>query len=346
MSEHPPPSAQESARRLYEMAGILRPAAIRAAATLRVADHIAEGTTAAEELADLVRADQDGLTRLLRYLASLGLLHRGDGDHYTLTELGDALRSDGPASVRAMLDSDGVLGRSDLGTVNILHTVRTGRSCHRSVFGTDFWSDVQQDPAYAESFDLFLGNGVGWDAEIVIDSYPWDSVSHVTDIGGGGGSLFIELLRAHAHLRGRVVDLPNSTALARKRLAQAGLDDRGEAVVGDFFDRIPGGSDVYLLSAILADWTDGEAARILGTVAEAAGPGARVLLAEVTLPQVGADSHDIDSTASDLYVAATVTVPTRSTRQLTDIAGKAGLRLSWQGPQSPVRSLLEFTVTP
>lgn len=344
MSVHSPSEAQETARRLYDMAGILLPAAIRAAATLCVADRIAEGTTSAADLAARVRADPESLTLLLRYLASAGLFHRSDHDRYTLTALGDALRSDSPVSVRALLDSDGVLGRSDLGTVNVLHTVRTGRACHESVFGTDFWSDVQQDPAYAASFDTFLGNGVGWDADIVIDSYPWDTVGHVTDVGGGGGSLLIELLRAHPHLRGRVVDLPNSVDLARARLVRAGLDGRGEAVVGSFFDRVPGGSDVYLLSAVLADWTDERAVRILRTVAEAAGEGARVLLAEVTMPRTGADSHDTASTANDLYIAATVTVPARTDRQLIAIAEAAGLHLSRRGPRSAVRSLLEFTV--
>ncbi|MDT0300941.1 methyltransferase [Streptomonospora wellingtoniae] len=344
MSTQPSTSAEEAVRTLFDMAGTLRPAAIRAAATLRLADPIAAGTTAAADLADLVSADPDRLTRLLRYLAALGLFERTDGDHYTLTELGELLRSDGPLSIRAMLDADGVLGRADLGTMDLVHTMRTGRPSYEKVFGTDFWSDVQRNPAYAESLEAVLGSGVGWDAELIIDSYPWKSATHVTDVGGGTGSLLIELLRKHGHLNGRVVDLPNAVAAARRRLAAAGLDSRGEATEASFFDRIPTGSDVYLLSAILADWTDEEAQRILRTVAEAAAPDGRVLLSEVNLPEAGAATDDPASTAADLYISATVTTPARTTSELVRIAEGAGLQLSWRGPGTEVRSLLEFTV--
>lgn len=344
MSTQPSTSAEEAVRTLFDMAGILRPAAIRAAATLRLADHIAAGTTAAADLAGLVSADPDRLTRLLRYLAALGVFERTGGDHYTLTEMGELLRSDGPMSVRAMLDTDGVLGRADLGTMDLVHTMRTGRPSYEKVFGTDFWSDVQRDPAYAESLEAVLGSGVGWDAEIIIDSYPWESVTHVTDVGGSTGSLLIELLRKHDHLNGRVVDLPNAVAAAQRRLTAAGLGGRGEAVEASFFDRIPTGSDVYLLSAILADWTDEEARRILRTVAAAAGPGGRVLLSEVNMPEAGAAAGDPASTASDLYLTATITTPARTTQELVGTAEAAGLQLSWRGPESAVRSLLEFTV--
>lgn len=346
MSTQPFTSAEEAARTLFDMAGILRPAAIRAAATLRLADHITAGTTSAGELAELTSADPYHLTRLLRYLAALGVLDRGDGDHYSLTELGEPLRSDGSPSIRAMLDTDGFFGRADLGMLDLTHTMRTGRPSHEKVFGTDFWSDVQRDPTYAESFEAVLGSGVAWDAELIIDSYPWSSVHHVTDVGGSTGSLLIELLRKYEHLNGRVVDLPNAVAAARRRLVEEGLDGRGEAVEASFFDRIPTGSDLYMLSAILADWTDEKARLILRKVAEAAGPNGRVLLSEVNLPEAGAESEDSASTASDLYIAAAVTTPARTTSELVRIAEAAELRLSWRGPASAVRSVLEFTVVP
>ncbi|MFC4565493.1 methyltransferase [Nocardiopsis mangrovi] len=331
---------------LIEMAGILRPAAIRAAATLGVADHIAAGTTSAAELAAAVGADPDALLRLLRYLAAAGLFDRAGDDTFTLTGLGEPLRRDVPGSVAAFLDSDGVIGRAELGMVDLLDTLRTGRSSHASVFGVDFWTDVQHDPRYAPSLEFVLGDGIAWDADIVVDAYPWERVRHVTDVGGGNGALLIELLRAHAHLRGRLVDLPNSVSIARGRIAAAGLADRCEAAVASFFDELPGGSDVYVLSAVLADWTDEQAAAILRRVADAAGPQGRVLLAEVSLHPVGGAAADLASTGADLHVAATVTAPVRGADEVKAIAAAAGLRPTWEGPATAARSLIEFAVRP
>lgn len=329
---------------LADMVGILRPAAIRAAATLRLADHIAAGTTSADELAPAVGAEPVALAKLLRYLAAVGIFHRDQDDRFRVTELGELLRSDVPGSMRAFLDSDSVVGRSDLGTVNLLHTVRTGQACHASVFGTDFWSDVQSDPGYLESLDAVLGMGIAWDARNVVDDYPWDRVAHVTDVGGGNGALLIELLRTHRHLRGRLVDLANSVAIARRHIAEAGLQDRCEAVVASFFDELPRGSDVYLLSAVLADWSDAQATAVLQRVAQAAGPQGKVLLAEVNLRPSGETAADVIATGTDLYVAATVTAPVREIDELVAIAEAAGLRLTWKGRSSAVRSLLEFSV--
>jgi predicted transcriptional regulator len=336
---------------LADMVDVLRPAAIRAAAALRVADHVAAGRRSVPALAEAVEADQAVLGKLMRYLAALGVFRQeeeGDQETYGLTELGELLRSDRPDSVRPFIASDTVLGRSALGLINVLHTVRTGEACHASVFGTDFWSDIQHDPAYLESLDLQLGVGVAWDAELVVTGYPWQDVHHVTDVGGGNGALLMELLLAHDHLRGRVVDLPNAVALASRALERSGLARRAEAVVGDFFGQLPTGSDVYLLSAVLADWSDARAVELLRQVGRAAGPSGKVLLAEVSLAapcQLPTDmgGSELECSAAELYVAATVTAVSRGTEELVALAEAAGLRLTWTGPSTATRSLLEFT---
>jgi hypothetical protein len=52
-----------------------------------------------------------------------------------------------------------------------------------------------------------------------------------------------------------------------------------EFVAGNFFERVPPG-DAYVLSGIIHDWGDEEAATILRTIREAARPKARVLITE------------------------------------------------------------------
>src|SRR5258708_35821099 len=84
------------------------PMPIRVAATLRLPDLIAEAATTVEALAGRSGADPDALARLLRHLASIGLVTR-DGGGLGLTELGEALRRDHPGSPAPSLDLDGVV---------------------------------------------------------------------------------------------------------------------------------------------------------------------------------------------------------------------------------------------
>lgn len=54
-------------------------------------------------------------------------------------------------------------------------------------------------------------------------AYPWGTLGHVVDVGGGNASLLIAILRAHDDLRGTVIDLPGPVARAEQAIVSAGL---------------------------------------------------------------------------------------------------------------------------
>jgi len=74
--------------------------------------------------------------------------------------------------------------------------------------------------------------------------------------------------------------VPETAARARHYLAGRGLDGRCEIVGQSFFDPLPAGADVYLLSRVIHDWDDAAASTILRRCAEAAGSTGRVLMIE------------------------------------------------------------------
>src|SRR5439155_9435447 len=81
---------------LWAMADLVTPMAVRIAATLRIADHIARGPRTSPELAEAVGADAAALDRVLRHLAAREVLRRDGSGRYALTSLGEALRNDHP----------------------------------------------------------------------------------------------------------------------------------------------------------------------------------------------------------------------------------------------------------
>jgi hypothetical protein len=304
------------------MAHLGTPMAVRVAATLRIADHIAAGLSSAAELASVTGVDPDALDRLLRYLAVRGVFSHDENTGYALTELGTPLLSDHPAGLRSGLDIEGV-GRSELAFVHLLHSIRTGKAAFPKQFGLDFWQDLAADPARREAFAGVMSSIVPARSADVLSGYDWGSLGRVVDVGGGAGAMLIALLSHYPRLRGTLVELAGNAEDARAALAAAGLSERSEVITGSFFDPLPAGAGGYLLSLIIHDWADEPARQILRRCAEAAGASGAVFVVE----RVRADS-DSPHTGMDLRMLALYGGKERRIAELTALARDAGLAVS------------------
>jgi hypothetical protein len=337
MPQDYPVEETDPADALWGLADLVTPMAVRVAATLRIADRIASGPRTAAELADEVDADADALDRVLRRLAEAGVLARDPSGRYSLTALGEVLRVEHPARLRAALDIEGAIGRADLSFVQLLHSVRTGEPAFPEQFGRPFWDDLAADPARSASFDALMGADVAADAPAIVSAFDWGSLRRVVDVGGGNGSLMIALLTEYPDLRGSVVDLPGAADAAREALAQAGLTDRADAVAGSFFEPLPPGAGGYLLSAIIHNWGDEAARRILRRCADAAGDGAVFVI-----EKIGADGESL-RTGMELRGLAYFGGRERGVRELAALAEGADLRVVSVHPAGTL-SIVELRV--
>ena len=262
---------------LAPITDLVTPMAVRVAATLRLADLVADGAGRVEELARRSGTDADALGRLLRHLVCHGVFTEPSPGRFATNATADLLRSDHPAGMRRMFDLDGFGGRMDLAFTGLMHTVRTGRPAWETVFGAPFWDYLAAEPDVAASFDATMA---GSTRTAAATAYDWSGVRHVVDVGGGTGALVAEVLRAQPGIRATLVDLPDTVERGRRFLAGQGLDGRCEFAGQSFFDPLPAGGDVYLLSAVLHDWDDGSATAILRRCALAAGEAGRVVIVE------------------------------------------------------------------
>ncbi|HEY0450516.1 MAG TPA: methyltransferase [Actinophytocola sp.] len=293
--------------------------AIRVAATLRIGDRLDQPRTAAE-LADPAGADPAALDRLLRHLVTAGLLSQDDAGRYALTDRGRLLCDGHPAGLRAEWDIEGPAGRGDLSLVQLLHSVRTGEPAFPAQYGLPYWTDLAADPARAAAFDDARGAAVAVEAPSIVAAYDWGALGDVVDVGGGNGALLIALLNEYPALRGTVLDLPGAAETARKLIDAAGLSDRADAMAGDFFEPLPPGAEGYLLSAVIHNWDDEHARRILRRCAEAAGADGAVFVIERVAEGT--------STAADLRNLAWFGGHVRDIAGLTALADGAGLAVA------------------
>ncbi|MEV7427592.1 MULTISPECIES: methyltransferase [unclassified Streptomyces] len=352
-SPAPAPGAPDRpgpARGLAEIADIVTPFAVRAAATLRLADHIAAGHTRLPDLAEAAGADPQALARLLHFLTSRDIFAEPEPGTYALTELAGELLADHPANLRQWLDADEVAGRLDTTFPHLVDAVRSGTPVYEKVHGAPFWADLGASPARTESFDRLMAQ-VSQSTRGIGTAYDWSDVRHVVDVGGGTGALLREILQAHPELRGTVADQAGSVAEARRHLAAYGFGDRADAAVTDMFDRLPPGADAYLLSRVLADWDDESAVRILRTCATAVAEGGRVLIAERVLPgdpspgtlesaEEAAETRQL--TSHDLRMLVLLGGRKRSVAEYASLAARAGLGLSASGRLPGGATVMEF----
>jgi SAM-dependent methyltransferase len=248
--------------------GALGTRALAIVSDLGVADALEGGPRPVSELARELEADPETLHRLLRALASDGIFAEQETGVFRNTEASELLRCGGGWDDFAHLFG-GVWYRA----VGDLDT--TGEPPFPGRFGTDFWSWLAAHPDERAAFDRAMEEGRERRVERLAP-VEWRGDETVVDVGGGNGSLLIELLRLQQDLRGIAFDLPETVR------DEATLGNRITFVAGDFFERVPEG-DVYILGTILHDWDDERAAAILRTIRTAAPPGARLLILDSVL---------------------------------------------------------------
>jgi O-methyltransferase domain/Dimerisation domain len=262
MSDQPPEAVLWNLMR-----GSLTARALALAAELRLADALAEGPRSVEDVAAASGSDPDTLHRLLRALASDGVFAEEERGTFRNTPASEALRRDG------WDDFAHLFGGVWLRTVADLDA--DGEAPFPRTFGTDFWSWLADHPDERAAFDRAMVQG--WERRVErLAGLDWRGDETVVDVGGGNGSLLVELLERQPGLRGIVLDLPETNR------DDAALGDRIDFVPGNFFESVPSG-DVYILSTILHDWDDERAAAILRTIHAAAPDGARVLIIDAVV---------------------------------------------------------------
>lgn len=272
----PPRLATE---RLIE--GVWASLAVRAMATLGLADHLAEGPRSIEELADATGLHAPSLTRLVRALTALGLC-RDDAGHVQLTPMGNVLRTDAPESLRAYarMCTAPYVTRS---WEELPHALRTGESPFPRVHGMGFWEFLAAYPDEGAIFDDAMTEGAESRARALLAARDLRAIGTVVDVGGGKGRLLAALLTAVPGLRGILTDRPEVVAAAGAVLEAAGVADRCVVTTTNFLAEVPSGGDAYVLALIIHDWPDAEALAILRACHRAMTPGARLWLVEHVL---------------------------------------------------------------
>lgn len=311
--------------------------AIHVAATLGLADHLKDGPRSSDELASLVKAHPATLYRLLRALAAVGIFHEDEERRFSLTPMGDCLRSDSPTPVGGWA---ALVGRPYVWQAwgHLLHSVKTGENAFSSLHGESVWqyrAGLADESAIFDQAMTALSRG---GAEALVQAYDFGQFRHIADIGGGRGQAIAGILTAHPTMRGTLFDQPHVVDKARAVLSRAGVIDRCDIVAGSFFEAVPADADAYMMRAVLHDWEDDEVVSILKVCRKAMKATSTLLVLEQI---VAPPNEGLIGKFSDLNMLVLPRGRERTCKEFASLFAAAGLTLVSTAAAGPRFNVIE-----
>ena len=192
--------------------------AIHVASTLRIADHLTDGARSADELAALTHSHPTRSIACCVRWRQWGFSGKTKAGKFTLTPMGDCLRSDSATPIGAWAE---VVGSPYFWQTwgHLLHSVRTGENAFQDLNGQDVWKFRAEHPDDGATFNRAMTQFSRGHAESVIGAYDFSAFRRIVDVGGGQGLMLAAILGAHPRLHGTLFDQPGR---CRRRQGGAG----------------------------------------------------------------------------------------------------------------------------
>ncbi len=308
-------SGPSDAERLHELLELAPGITIRVAASLGLWSRLLQGPASAAELAADLGADAGAVRRLLRYLASLGLVSDGPSGHL-LTGLGQALVEEDEDLEALRLES--LASRTEFGLLGLLDALR-GQAPASGGLASQLAASTGLRAEYARR-----GEYVARFTAVPLAAHPAFATARRIAIHGQGADAFGASQRA-AHPQAQIATSASHPGLP------AGISLELEPAF-----------DVVVLCLATGDLSDPAAAMLLRQARSLLGAGGRVLLLEEALDLANADDHDF---AEDLSRLATTGGALRTAEQLKLICETAGLNVATTSSIGWGSLLLELAAT-
>jgi hypothetical protein len=300
-------------------------------ARLGIPDLLAQGPQSAADIAQSTGADERSLQRLLRAAVGLELLDLTPDGRFALTGAASLLRTGVPGSLRAtaaMFTSE----RYWRSWGELETAVRTGKTAFDSIFGMSYFEYLDQNPAQRAALLNSLADGNRRAAADIAENCELFGLKTVADIGGGDGVVLTVLLNRYPDLTGTLLDLPTNVGFAEQQLSESGLAERSTVMAGDFFAKVPGGHDAYVLKNVLHDWDDKNCVAILANIRAAIPAHGKLLVIELVIPE---DPDGLKRELSALMIDHMMLVCLggleRTEAEFRSLLGEAGFRLDSVG---------------
>jgi hypothetical protein len=286
---------------------------LHAVASTRLLDQWESQPMRLEELAVRSGIDEARLGRLIKLLASQGVLDIAPDGAICHTPRSRALQ--------AMRASTLVQGMALQSGLRLGEALRAGKTAFEVCFGMPVFEYFATNPEQADYFAQRMSQITVQDEPLILEQLEFNPFRLAVDIGGSHGTLLLGLLAKYPGARGIVFDLPDVAARAAERLRVHPQGSRIETAGGDFLRSVPAGGDLYLLKQILHNWDDAQCIAILKSLRKAIVPTGRIAVIDRLLPETIAPDMAFEF---DVLMMIWSTGRERSLARFRELLGSAG----------------------
>jgi hypothetical protein len=249
-------------------------------ARLGITDLLASGSHGIEKLAEATDTHAQSLYRIMRALAAIGIFHEDKAKHFSLTPLGECLKSDDLRYQAILFHSEW----HDRAWSELEHAVKTGEAAFDNAFGKPVFKWLVENPIDAMIHSMAMASNLGPRTQAIIQSFDFGPYSLIVDVGAGNATLLASIATNNPEARCVAADLPHAAIEAEKTFNANGLSDRCLAESCDFMERVPADGDLYILSNVLHDWDDDSCQIILSNCRKAMQKDSKILIVEFMVP--------------------------------------------------------------
>ncbi|MDK1032921.1 MAG: methyltransferase, partial [Planctomycetia bacterium] len=157
------------------------------------------------------------------------------------------------------------------------HALNIGKALAGTPVG--LYQEVAEDPEEAAAFCHSQHAGSMGPAYLMARKVELDAPQRLLDVAGGSGAFTITLCRKYPELHATILDYPAVVDVARKYMAEAGLEERVEYIEGDALESAwPIEQDVVLMSYLLSAVGKEDIGALMRKAHAALKPGGKLVL--------------------------------------------------------------------
>ncbi|KAK3390367.1 S-adenosyl-L-methionine-dependent methyltransferase [Podospora didyma] len=292
------------------------------------------------------------LSRILRYLASVGQITEAGPDVFSANAVTKTLAQPGyRGGIYHFFDNCGPVFQAFpdfLKETKYADVTDASKTAFQKAFPTDLpafmWlpSQPERFASLQQVMTVHFAAGVPWFAVFPLEKELGTGFeTALVDVGGGFGHQVGALAGVFPALQGKLVlqDLPQTVAM----LPPGGLPGV-DVQVHNFFEEQPvKGARFYYLRNILHDWPDDKCVVILSQLKAALAEGSQILIDEMVLPN---ESVPWEASVIDLTMLASLGSRERTVAEWTSLLDAAGLEAKEIYTYSPRRKDSIIQVVP
>ncbi|KAJ5084660.1 hypothetical protein NUU61_009239 [Penicillium alfredii] len=316
--------------------------AIRLAVDLKLFDTIArlstqsqDGFFTTDQLSESTDAEPLLVTRIISFLAAMGVVQEIDRGTYVQTKLAASYVSSSPLSAGIIHSTHFLTVLSRLPEYFHEKGWQSPGDAWDGPFqyalGTNahYFDFLSSHPYYQQAFNTvmamsFRRHGRDWFELFPVEErlrVQNDTDPLIVDVGGSQGKDLKMFKERFPHLPGKLIlqDLPSVTANAQS--LPPGIEVQGH----DFFHEQPvRNARAYLMRTVLHDWPDKQAVQILGRLRAAMNRDSRLLISEYMRPE---SNVSFSSGLADIHMMTSFASLERTQQQWKTLLETAGFEL-------------------